>query len=257
MLTRLAVLMLLVSPLLLAQRPATLEIAKEPHHKLLFENNDYRVFALELQPKAASLPHYHDSNYVVISLEDGLVAISDEGGLASSNKLKAGDVRALFTVGATVIRNAGEQPYRNITVELLAQGAGAVIFGNTDSNLTLMPDAQDPKATHDRWMDYGSVAVRQFQVLPGDALQAPKLDADLLLIALGDLQLQATTQNPPAGLIKKKKGEVEFIAGGLPASLTNIGPTPACWVVLQTNPRTYINPRVPRSMKPRGRIMRK
>jgi hypothetical protein len=52
----------------------SVDITAEPHHTLLLENSQARVFHLRLQPGEATLPHRHRNIYAYLSLRPITIA---------------------------------------------------------------------------------------------------------------------------------------------------------------------------------------
>jgi hypothetical protein len=48
-----------------AQSSSCLDVADEPHHQLLYSNQDVRVFLLELPRLASTEPHCHSHPYLL------------------------------------------------------------------------------------------------------------------------------------------------------------------------------------------------
>ncbi len=112
-----------------AQAPEPMPLAHgnvpgEPHHHLKIENEDVRVYYVEVPPHQDTQPHQHDHDYIYVSLgpSDVVNAVRDKPEVHLV--LKDGETH--FTRGgfAHVARNLADTPFRNITIELLWLEAG-------------------------------------------------------------------------------------------------------------------------------------
>src|SRR5271157_2532401 len=111
--------LLLLVPVLLFAQAAEVEITAEPHHRLAFANDQVRVFSVEVAPHSATLMHRHLHDYIYVTL--GAADISNEVSGQPAAELKLADGETRFSPGpfAHLVRDLAEQPFRNVTVELL------------------------------------------------------------------------------------------------------------------------------------------
>ncbi|MGD0181066.1 MAG: hypothetical protein ABSC15_14735, partial [Terriglobales bacterium] len=120
---------LLVSALVLAaialaaQTVSEVEITAEPHHHLLLENQQVRVWLAEVAPNDATLMHRHNHDYVFVSLGDANVQNEVEGKPPAMLKMQDGETH--FSPGgfAHIARNQASTPFRAIAVELMQDEA--------------------------------------------------------------------------------------------------------------------------------------
>ncbi len=109
----------LLIPFLAAQTATEVEITSEPSHHLALENNYLRVFKVEVAPHTATLMHRHRHDYIYVTLGDAHISNEVEGKAPVDLRLADGEAR--FTAGnfAHVTRNLSDQPFRNVTIELM------------------------------------------------------------------------------------------------------------------------------------------
>jgi uncharacterized protein (DUF1330 family) len=98
--------------------------------KLLFEDEDIRIWELRLAPGEVSAPHRHTCDYVIVDVTGDKIAAKSVPGYAS----EFGDyIEAPVEQGHTVFLNqgsvetavnVGEEPYRNVLVEFKATARG-------------------------------------------------------------------------------------------------------------------------------------
>ena len=103
----------------LAQHQQSVEITSEPSHHLVFQNEYVRVFDVTVAPRATTLVHKHNYDYLFVTLGDSDVVSVRPGEKPVALKLKDGEVR--FTPGnfAHAAINQSDRPFHNITIELL------------------------------------------------------------------------------------------------------------------------------------------
>lgn len=108
----------------MAQHQQSVEITSEPSHHLVFENEYVRVFDVTVGPRATTLVHRHNHDYLFVTLGDSDVVSVRPGENPVALKLKDGEVR--FTPGnfAHAAVNQSDRPFHNITIELLKPSSG-------------------------------------------------------------------------------------------------------------------------------------
>src|SRR5579859_2153723 len=111
--------LVLLATATLAQQQQTVEITSEPSHHQVLQNEYVRVFDVTVAPKASTLVHRHNSDYLFVTLGDSDVVSVRPGEKPVALKLKDGEVR--YTPGnfAHAAINESERPFHNITIELL------------------------------------------------------------------------------------------------------------------------------------------
>jgi len=67
-------------------------VDKEPHHKVVFENNDVRVIDLEIEPGDTTLLHTHTFASLVIFLSTSTFGIQNPGEQPVITHVKPGDI---------------------------------------------------------------------------------------------------------------------------------------------------------------------
>src|SRR5438094_9498337 len=74
-----AALFIMLSGMLPAQQQVLVEITAEPHHRLLLENDNVRVFAVTIPPREATELTRHEHNFLVVTFQDNEIASWAEG----------------------------------------------------------------------------------------------------------------------------------------------------------------------------------
>ena len=215
-----------------AEAPAV-EITAEPAHHLALENEQVRVFQVEVAPHAATLLHRHGHDYVFVTLGDTRISNEVQGKAPVEVKLADGEAR--FTPGdfAHVARNLGDRPFRNVTVELLQ-----------DEKLRQAPSPW-PEAEGEREFPGGRIKalfvrdgarVSQVELQPGSTVPSHHHDGPHLVVAVSDLDLRSDVEGQAPRPAKLKAGDVIWVPGGFTHTLTNTGQGPARLVTVEFKP---------------------
>ena len=114
-----ALVLFLLIPFLAAQTTSEVEITSEPSHHLVLENESVRVFKVEVTPHALTLMHRHRHDYVFVTLGESHVSNEVENKSPVDVKLSDGETRFVPGNFAHVARNLSDQPFRNVTIELM------------------------------------------------------------------------------------------------------------------------------------------
>ncbi|MGA2811193.1 MAG: hypothetical protein ABSG16_07325 [Candidatus Acidiferrum sp.] len=121
--TRFCLLPFLLAVPLLAQAPASVDMAEEPHHHLLIDNSYVRAFGFSLPAGESTLLHPHNRPYLAVTLGPADFANDVVGKPEVRGKLSDGQVTYSRGGFAHLVKADAGLPFSNITVELLhAQG---------------------------------------------------------------------------------------------------------------------------------------
>jgi hypothetical protein len=185
-------------------------ITSEPDHHLVISNEYVRVFKVEVPPKADTLYHQHDYDYLYVAIGDADVTSTRLHEKPVEVRLKDGEVelsRAPFAHKAT---NNSEQPFRNVTIEVLG-GTGDSVCVNSGDGCGMFT-CQGPNGS---LVCQGSVLhtqrVSAMQVrLDGHSGIGPFV-CPCLLVAYSRAKLTQLSQNSTQD-ISAKPGEAVWIA---------------------------------------------
>src|SRR5947208_4385659 len=115
-----AALFIMLSGMLPAQQQVLVEITAEPHHRLLLENDNVRVFAVTIPPREATELARHEHNFLVVTFQDSEIASWAEGEAGVlTYRFRTNDIHFYFGGRARAMRNDTSSEYRNVTVEFL------------------------------------------------------------------------------------------------------------------------------------------
>jgi hypothetical protein len=100
------------------------EIDQEPRHHLVIQNEFVRAFAVEIAPHDRTLCHHHPHDYLLYVANGGDEIIS-AGHDEEPKRLSYYNQHCELLPGGLVhvVENLGEEPFRNVVVELLPRAA--------------------------------------------------------------------------------------------------------------------------------------
>jgi quercetin dioxygenase-like cupin family protein len=220
----------LLLPLLAAQSATEVEITAEPSHHLAIENEYARVFQVEVAPHASTLMHRHRHDYFFVAIGNAQISNEVQGKAPVEVKFADGDTR--FTSGnfAHIARNLADQPFRNVTIELLhdekmrsalsrwPMEGGDKTFPGGHSRVLLVKDG---------------VRVSEVNLDPGATIPSHHHEGPHLLVAVSDLDVRSDVEGTGPMPVKFKSGDVKWLPGNYSHTLTNTGNQAARFVTLE------------------------
>jgi quercetin dioxygenase-like cupin family protein len=218
------------------QQQQPVEITSEPSHHLVFQNEYVRVFDVTVAPRATTLVHRHNHDYLFVTLGDSDVVSARVGEKPAALHLKDGEVR--FTPGnfAHAAINESDRPFHNITIELLkpstnlktcAESCITRQFKCPDGG-NLCPETEK-RVSADQW------TVSLVSLPPSTRLEKHTHTMPHLVIAVSDLDLTSQTESASSN-IKREPGGLAWVPAGVTHTLSNNRPRPAQFVTLEFNP---------------------
>lgn len=209
------------------------DITSEPHHRLLLENDQVRVFDISIGAHSSTQLTRHDHNYLVVTLCDCEIASWAEGQAGViTYRYNRNDVRFFFGGPARTMRNDTPNEYHNLTVEFLSPKVTTFGYqpdaGHWEYGSNALPPPVDSRAKFATVMALGEATVKDVQLLPDDAYPAPEKNSAELVIALTDLDLKTEKDR-----IRKSQGELDWIAPGRKSELVNHDTEPARFVLIE------------------------
>jgi quercetin dioxygenase-like cupin family protein len=224
-------LLLLAATLFSAQAAAPeVEITAEPHHHLVLENAFIRVFNVDVPPHAESLMHWHRHDYIYVMLGPTEVVNAVQGKDPVTVKLVEGETH--FSPGpfAHIARNISDQPFRNLTIEILddAKLRQSTAKWDEDRGLDILEGG-----TKQVLFVKDGIRATEFELQPGGVVPMHQHTGPHLLIAVSDLEIRSDVegQGPMPGHFKS--GDAKWLPGGYSHSITNVGAHPAKFVTLE------------------------
>ena len=229
-LKRFLVLFCFLLPILAAQTATEVEITSEPSHHLALENEEVRVFQVEVAPHAATLMHRHRHDYVFVTLGDAHISNEVQDKAPAEVKLADGDTRFAPGNFAHIAKNLADQPFRNVTIELVQDEkrrqavsrwpmeGGDKTFPGGHSKVLFVKDG---------------VRASEVDLDPGATIPSHHHDGPHLLVAVSDLDLRSDVEGKGPVPGKFKAGDVKWVPGNYTHTLTNTGKQPARFVTLE------------------------
>jgi quercetin dioxygenase-like cupin family protein len=227
----------------LAQHQQSVEITSEPSHHQVLQNEYVRVFNVTVAPRATTLVHKHNYDYLFVPLGDSDVVSVRPGEKPVALKLKDGEVR--FTPGnfAHAAINQADRPFHNITIELLKPStnvktctgscdtAGCVgsVPGTTGDNSSV-PGC--PRTTRLISADQWTISLVG---LPPNATLNRPAGGPALLVAVTKLEL-GRQSGDAVGPFKRAPGGFDWIAAGRQETMRNGASQSAQFVTLEFKP---------------------
>jgi quercetin dioxygenase-like cupin family protein len=222
----------------LAQQQQSVEITSEPSHHLVFQNEYVRVFDVTVAPRATTLVHKHNYDYLFVTLGDSDVVSVRPGEKPVALKLKDGEVR--FTPGnfAHAAINQSDRPFHNITIELLKPSTSIKVCAESCDisggciGAMAPPNPVCPstvrRISSDQWL------VAMGTLPPSTQIISQTQTAPHLMIAVSDLDL--SNNNGMASKIKLEPGDLAWVTGSVSHTLTNNNSKSAQFVTLEFKP---------------------
>ena len=207
------------------------EITAEPDHHLALENEYVRVFKVEVPPHADTLMHWHRHNYVFVTLGASEVSNEVEGKPPVTLNLQDGETRFLPGNFAHTATNLSDQPFRNVTIELLQDDKARESpppDWNEDRGMRVLDGG-----TQDILFVKDGVRVSEIDLQPGATLPKHHHAGPHLLVAVSDLEVRSDVEGmgPMPGHFKS--GDVKWLPGGYSHTLTNVGKSNAKFITLE------------------------
>lgn len=208
-----------------------MELTSEPSHHLVFENAFLRVFDVTVAPKATTLVHRHNNDYVYVTLGDADITNAKVGAQPAKALLKDGDTRFAAGGFAHAAINNADTPFHNITIEILAPASNE---HNCTEGCSLPCDSADKAVcpvvqrlfSADQW------TVTSITLPPGARMPEHTHYAHHLVVAVSDLHLKLKNQDQPETEMTAKVGDTAWVNPVI-HTVTNIGPKPARFVTLE------------------------
>jgi quercetin dioxygenase-like cupin family protein len=214
---------------LLPAGSTAVEVANEPHHHLLLQNAHLRAFRVDLPAHEQTLLHHHAENFVSVTLGEAQIENDVSGQPPATLPTGLGDVRMTSAPLVHLVKNVGDTPFRNITVEILP----GVSQPPTDSSSPQPPARATEGVT--RTEKGETAAVRVFETVINTGVTVPEHvhRRPHLLVALNDLALESDSAEQPPQTLHLMAGDVRWFDAGLKHSVKNVAGQPAHYVSLE------------------------
>jgi quercetin dioxygenase-like cupin family protein len=224
---------LFVSLSAVAQQKDPVEITSEPSHHLVMENLFVRVFAVTINPKATTLMHRHGKDYVTVALGDSEIQNTKQGAQAVDVKFKDGQVGYAPAGLVHEVADAGDRPFRNLTIELMQPTTNQKAC-TENCSIPIPCDSADKTkcVTETKVMGSDQWSVTQIVIPAGATYPKHTHLANFLVIPLVDGDIKARSQDGPENTMHNEAGKPTW-NNPVVHTLTNAGTTPVKAVVLE------------------------
>ena len=118
-----------------AQSASCVDVADEPHHQLLFQNQDVRVLVLELPRLAATESHCHPRPYLDIIATESKSSNTLEGHAPVTRDWNGPEAHFVYSPMQHVVRNESMTTYRELIVETMHPANYQPFDGAYDTDL--------------------------------------------------------------------------------------------------------------------------
>lgn len=217
----------------LAAQPAPIEVAitAEPHHHLALENGYVRVFKVEVGPHTDTLMHRHDPDYLFVALGAADLENDVAGKPPAPLKLQDGETR--FSAGgfAHIAKNLSDQPFRNVTIELLTHEAAGSAPSSAPAEERKHTDF--PGGSADLLFVKDGARVSDVRLQPGAVIPKHHHAGPHLVVAVTDLELRSKVEGQSPTLRQIKAGDIAWVPGGVTHTVTNAGKAAARMITVE------------------------
>ncbi len=200
---------------------------QEPYHKLVFQNEYTRVFAVELPAGKSMLLHRHDHDYVSIVLGGAAIETQVPGQQAARDRRAEGDARFIKGGFAHRTSNVGNTVFRNLIIEVLKSPSTSAP-APTERSLDI-----GHGHTEDVIVDNAQVRVTEVQVSPGAATDEHTHKLPHLFVPLTGGSLLSVTKTGPPQPVSMNAGQVQWMPAGNTHLLRNTGKQTARWMAVE------------------------
>lgn len=224
--------LMLVALAVFGQQQTSVEITSEPSHHQVLENKYVRVFDVTVAPKATTLVHRHNYDYLFVTLGDSDVVSTRPGEKPVALQLKDGEVR--YTPGhfAHAAETRSSQPFHNTTIELLTPATnvkncteGCSTTAACESKSGSCPSIEK-RISSDQW------TVSIWSIPAGASFDRKFADGPALLVPVTDLDLSEQGTDA-TGLGRRPVGNVQWIPYGLNEKIRNRSSKPGKYVTVE------------------------
>jgi hypothetical protein len=237
--------------LALGQAPAqtaAVPVTGEPHHHLVYSDENVRAFDVEVPAHSSTMLHQHDVDYIWVALGDADVINAVAGKPEARLQIKDGTVH--FTRGgfAHVARNENDSAFRNVTIELLKPQTNTRNLCDevlTGGPLNCPVVHRDPgsKSTMKPEFETDQLLVTQLSIKPRVAFKIPTTGNPAILVALEGTIAESEEQFNTAGLSRRsaasllrvRAGNIVYVdaQGRSTVTIHNKGKNPARFLTLE------------------------
>ena len=213
-----------------AQSASCLDVADESHHQLIFQNQDVRVFVLELPRLGATQSHCHYRPYLDIVATEGKSSNTLEGTAGVSRDRDGAEAHFIYSPMQHVVRNESMMTYRELIVETMHPANYQPSDGNYDTDL-FTADLGTVKPSWTVSFTRGALTASKSQLAPGAEISVSSTAH--VLLALTDLELSTQASGSSAESLRLGAQDVRVLPAGVSFRLINAGKSPAKFILVE------------------------
>src|SRR5437763_15753400 len=207
-----------------AQSASCIDVADEPHHQLLFQNQDVRVLVLELPRLAATESHCHPRPYLDIIATESKSSNTLEGHAPVTRDWNGPEAHFIYSPMQHVVRNESMMTYRELIVETMHPANYQPSDGNCDTDL-FTADLGTVKPSWTVSFTRGALTASKSQLAPGAEISVSSTAH--VLLALTGLELSTESSGSSAQSLRLGAQDVRVLPAGVSFRLINTGKGPA------------------------------
>lgn len=194
---------------------APVDISGEPHHALLLENPEVRVFRLEIKSGEATLPHRHKNLYAYLSLHPITIANEVRGRPPVVVSLEGSEVHTSKGGFTLTERNKSSEAADLLVIEALkSDGAGFA---------TPIGGFRFHDAVFGELFEFPAMRGYTMTIAAGGRTEKHDENYDRLVIAVSDLRLRDDLAEQPSSELQMKAGDVKWFPREASHAMTNTG----------------------------------
>jgi hypothetical protein len=221
---------LFLAAFLHAQGGGCVDVSEEPHHHLIFENKDARIFTLKLGRLESTQAHCHAHPYLYIVTGEGETSNIPDGRASVSHNWNPGEARFVYVPSKHVIQNNTSNTHQEVIVETLHPVEFNPLNGNYPTDEFSGGDLGSAKPTWTTSITRGDLTASKTQLAPNAKFNLGPHAR--LLIALTDLELANENDGKRSDPVKLGSGGV-LVLSGATRTLTNLGRFPAKFISIE------------------------
>ena len=209
-------------------------LSQEPHHQLMYENADMKIYDVVVPPGQSTLLHQHSDDYIFITLGNASITEEKPGQAPVQLSLPDGSVRFAKGGFSHIVTNDGNRPFHNLTIEFanshLTAGGCSCNGGPTDS-ICACPNA--PPLPANWTLRIGQVSLAGVTLAPGAEYDITSTRTTRFLVAVTPFDLLDVTTHDPRNLhIRLPEGRFHWLSPG-PHKIQNLSSQPLRFISVE------------------------
>ncbi len=217
------------------QTSQAVPLSQEPHHELMYETPDMKIYDVFLPPGQSTVPHQHDHDYIFITFGKSEITVSGPGQPTQQLKLPSGSVRFAHGGFSHTVTADGSQPFHNLSIEFLNPAltrAGCSCRGLDTDSICGCPNAQPLPAN---WsLRIGHLFLAGVTLEPGAVYDINSNLPNRFLVAVTPFDdiLDETHHEPATLHVRLPEGRFHWLSPG-PHKIQNASSQPVRFVKVE------------------------